>query len=212
MNLKKLLSIIMIVKMKIKKFHSMRPSAAKRKLKIQILKMFILCKELLRKQKLRSQWVRYIFTEERRFLQGASHNLLVELENYDTDKYVNYLRMSPELFYDLLNNVGPSIAKKNFIRASISAKTRLHIFLRYLASGNSMISLSYEFRVGVSTVSDIVKKTADAIYDVLSPKVLMQEPNKQDWKRISKDFEEKWNMAHCVGAIDGRHMVIQVMS
>lgn len=120
----------MIVKIKIKKFHSMRPSAAKRKLKIQILKMFILCKELLRKQKLRSQWVRYIFTEERRFLQGASHNLLVELENYDTDKYVNYLRMSPELFYDLLNNVGPSIAKKNFIRASISAKTRLHIFLR----------------------------------------------------------------------------------
>lgn len=75
-----------------------------------------------------------------------------------------------------------------------------------------MISLSYEFRVGVSTVSDIVKKTADAIYDVLSSKVLMQEPNKRDWKRISKDFEEKWNMAHCVGAIDGRHMVIQVMS
>lgn len=210
MKVKRLMVYILAIKFKIKQFHRMRPSAKKRRLKLQILKMFVLCHELLKRSKFRSQWVRYIFTEERRFLQGASDNLLVELEHYDRDKYINYLRIPPEVFYELLSLVGPSIEKKNCVRKSISAKTRLHIFMRYLASGNNMISLSYEFRVGASTVSDIIKKTADAVYEVLSSKVLLQDPNQQDWKRISKDFAEKWNMVHCIGAIDGRHMVIQV--
>lgn len=204
------MTYVLVTKLKIKKFNSMRPSAKKRKLKLQILKMFFLCKELLKRTKFRSQWVRYIFTEEKRFLQGASDNLLVELEHHDREKYVNYLRMPPEIFYELLELVGPNIEKKNLIRKSISTKTRLQIFLRYLASGNNMVSLSYEFRVGVSTVSDIIRKTADAVYEILYPKVLMQDPNQQDWERISKGFEEKWNMVHCVGAVDGRHMVIQV--
>lgn len=210
MEIQKLLMFMMAIKLKIKKFHSMRPSAAKRKLKVQIIKMFILCKGILNKTKCRSQWVRYIFMEERRFLQGASDNLLVELESYDKEKYINYLRMTPELFNELLGIVGPRIQKKSTVRKCIATKTRLHIFLRYLSSGNSMISLSYEFRVGLSTLSSIIKETADAVYEVLSPIVLMQQPSKQDWEKVSQEFENKWNMVHCVGAIDGRHMVLQV--
>ena len=27
-----------------------------------------------------------------------------------------------------------------------------------------------------------------------------------DWKNIAKDFYEIWNLPHCIGAIDGKHV------
>lgn len=34
-------------------------------------------------------------------------------------------------------------------------------------------------------------------------------PDEALWKKIIKDFLETWNMPHCLGAIDGKHIVIQ---
>lgn len=31
-----------------------------------------------------------------------------------------------------------------------------------------------------------------------------------DWKKIATDFEQKWNFPHCIGAIDGKHVVMNV--
>ena len=28
----------------------------------------------------------------------------------------------------------------------------------------------------------------------------------EEWLNISRDFESKWNMPHCIGAIDGKHI------
>lgn len=33
--------------------------------------------------------------------------------------------------------------------------------------------------------------------------------NESDWKNIAADFYEKWNFPNCLGAIDGKHIVIQ---
>ena len=32
----------------------------------------------------------------------------------------------------------------------------------------------------------------------------------EEWKKISDEFEEMWNFPHCIGAIDGKHVLIQV--
>lgn len=37
----------------------------------------------------------------------------------------------------------------------------------------------------------------------------MKSPDLHDWKSIANDFEEKWNFPNCVGAIDGKHVVLK---
>ena len=41
--------------------------------------------------------------------------------------------------------------------------------IRYLATGNPQISLSFSFRVGKSTVSGILKETCEALWHVFQP-------------------------------------------
>jgi len=54
-----------------------------------------------------------IFKQNRRLLQGASDNLVVEMQLDDSDKYFNYFRMSHETFEELLRLVGLYIEKQD---------------------------------------------------------------------------------------------------
>ncbi|KAF3844273.1 hypothetical protein F7725_013614, partial [Dissostichus mawsoni] len=49
---------------------------------------------------------------------------------------------------------------------------RLMVTLRFLATGESFKSLSYQFRMGVSTIGQFVPETCTAIYEVLKEKYL----------------------------------------
>ncbi|KYM97802.1 hypothetical protein ALC62_11503 [Cyphomyrmex costatus] len=103
----------------------------------------------------RKFWVRPIFTSERRVAQGASNNLVQEMIFEDREKFINYFRITPETFEKLLQIVSPRIQKQFLIREPISARIRLQICLRYLTSGDSMVSISYAFRVAHNTVSTV---------------------------------------------------------
>lgn len=156
----------------------------------------------------RTMWTRSIFSEEKRLLHGCGNTLFLELEG-DISKFFNYFRMTPNMFYRLLNLIENKIEKQHIIRTPISSKSRLAITLRYLASGDSMSSLSYAFRVAPQTVSEIILETCTAIWDNLA-KNLLKVPTMEDWKSISQEFETQWNFPHCIGAIDGKHIIIQV--
>ena len=74
--------------------------------------------------------------------QGDYYNLLEEMRLTDTEKYFNYLRMTPEMFDELLSAVGPIIAKnENYRDDVISSGQRLTLTLRYFY--NSKILLFY---------------------------------------------------------------------
>lgn len=73
-----------------------------------------------------------------------------------------------------------------------------------MASGNSTKSISYLYRLGLSTVSVILKTTCNAIWETLKYEYLPV-PTKINWEQIAENFENKWNFPNCVGAIDGKH-------
>ena len=185
-------------------------ASSRRKLLLGLLGVALLRAQRRKKQQEKKRrtrlWTRELFKPGE---EGDYEHLLKKLEN-DRELHFRYLRMSKERFEHLLSLVEPVIMKNdtNF-RKAIPAKKRLVITLRFLASGMSQFDISLSFRVGRSTVSGIISKTCDAIYEVLTP-LYMRPPNtEEEWKKISQDFEERWNFPHVVGAIDGKHVAIE---
>ena len=118
--------------------------------------------------------------------------------------------MTPERFSHLLSLVGPSIrCQDTRFRQAIPPGEKLAITLRYLVTGDSMQTISFSYRVGHSTVSGIIENTCAAIWNVLLPLYMSTPSTAAEWKRISQGFEQTWNFPHCIGAIDGKHVVMQ---
>ena len=86
------------------------------------------------------------------------------------------------------------------MRKSISAEERLR------SAGMSQQTLSYNFRVGRTTISNILREVCQAIHDVLSPIYLEPPSKEEEWRSIVKGFEEMWDLPHTLGAIDGKHI------
>lgn len=208
MNSEELLLYICVLQKKIL-LQAVDRSTAVIKLKKLVSLYFLKYKNKNKIMRKRRYWVHPIFSTENRNRHGASNNLIKELYFYNDEKYINYFRMNGEVFDKLLTFVGPHITKQECVREAISSKTRLEICLRYLASGDSMKSLSYAFRVGHNTISKIVFETCEAIWIALKEEVF-EEFREDKWKEIAKGFEEMWNFPNCIGAIDGKHVIIQV--
>ena len=121
-----------------------------------------------------------------------------------------YFRMSPDRFDHLLSLVNPLIEKQTtMFQKPIGPAERLAITLRFLATCDSQQTLSFNYRVGKSTISKIVKETSEAIYTVLKDDYMKPPQNEAEWQQISSEFEEKWNMPNVLGCIDGKHIRIE---
>ena len=92
------------------------------------------------------------------------------------------LRMSYEDFKQLLNNIEQHITphQVNVSNKVITAPERLALTLRFVATGESFKSLSFQFCISNGTISYIVKKVCDAFIKIPSPvylKHLLQQMN-----------------------------------
>lgn len=79
---------------------------------------------------------------------------------------------------------------------------------RYLSQGVSHQFLAWSFKIGKSTVRQIILETCDVIWDTLYP-IYVKPPTENDYKRIAKEFETLWQMPNCLGAVDGKHINVQ---
>uniref|UniRef100_UPI003AAFE7A5 uncharacterized protein n=1 Tax=Centroberyx gerrardi TaxID=166262 RepID=UPI003AAFE7A5 len=115
-----------------------------------------------------------------------------------------------DLLHYLLGKVEPLIRKRDTkMRRAISARQRLSVTLRFLATGESFRSLSFQYRIGRTTISEIVMETCEALYDVLKEDHLKTPTAEAEWREVARAFQEKWQFPHCLGAIDGKHIYIQ---
>jgi hypothetical protein len=118
-------------------------------------------------------------------------------------------RVTVSQFEWLLSSCRQHIEKMDTqMRRSIRADKRLAITLKFLATGTSFYNLSGEFVVGETTVGTIVLETCAAIISVF------EQPNQvprteMEWKKIAKDFYEKWDYPNTIGALDGKHVLIE---
>lgn len=62
-----------------------------------------------------------------------------------------------------------------------------------------------------STVSNIINETLNAIWENLRNLVLPM-PTAETWLDNSQGFEVRWDYPNAIGAVDGKHIRIQVLT
>ena len=104
---------------------------------------------------------------------GEYHALINEMRLADHESFYRYFHMTPDRLSHLLSIVCPAITYQcTTFREAIPAGERLAITLCYLVTGDSMQTISFNYRVGHSTVCGIIDSTCDAIWNALSPEYL----------------------------------------
>ena len=126
-------------------------------------------------------WVRKILTERK--WKGEYCVLVNELKLFDHEFFYKQFGMSTTRYEELLKLVALLITKSSERREVVSPGERLCITLRSLCSGDS--------------------NTTIACLNYIKA------PHKEEWRKIAEEFETSWNFPNCIGAIDGKHIVIQ---
>ena len=86
---------------------------------------------------------------------------------------------------------------------------KLAITLRFLATGESYQSLSYQFLVGRSSISKFVPKVCRAIQDEFLREYVRCPTTPDAWKEVEREFRVRWHVPHAIGALDGKHIAIK---
>ena len=96
------------------------------------------------------------------------------------------------------------------MRDPIFPGDRLAVTLRYLVTGDAQCTGAASYRISPSAVSRIITETCDAIWTSLKRMHYLDCPsNVSEWKSVAQEFESKLNFPHAVGALDGKHVVMQ---
>lgn len=125
------------------------------------------------------------------------------------DTIKNFTRMTRNDFDLLCSLIEPRVKKVDTVfREALTVRERLAITLRFLSTGDSYTSLQYLFRVSKQSISKIVPEVCEAIVTALTDYVKI--PNcEEEWLAVAKGFQDKWNFPHAIGAIDGKHVMLQ---
>ena len=75
-------------------------------------------------------------------------------------------------------------------------------------TGDAITTIAYNFRMGVLTARQIILDVCTVLWDALAS-IHMPVPSEVEWESIAEDFFTRWNFPNCIGAIDGKHIMIQ---
>ena len=83
-------------------------------------------------------------------------------------------------------------------------------FYRFLASGDSQISLAWSYRLGRATVMRAIHSVFSSIVRRMMD-IYLPSPDENMWREVAAGFD-KWNFPNCLGALDGKHInIVAVM-
>lgn len=174
------------------------------------LKLLFLLKNRKKREevkiKRRRRWgVRPVLRERKKF--GEFYTTFLKYKIVDHEWFFLYTRMTPNQFDEILHLVGPAL-EKNSQCEPISPSQRLAMTLRFLSQGDSIFSIASGYKVGRCTASNIIRETTEVIWQKLS-KIVLKPLTLEDFKKISQQFYDRWNLPHTLGSVDGKHVAIQ---
>ncbi|XP_034039477.1 uncharacterized protein LOC117522184 [Thalassophryne amazonica] len=150
-------------------------------------------------------WVRELLLNRHKY--DMYEKLMKHLREGNVKSFRNFVRMDPEMFGQMVEDLTPMLQKNTSIcRKPLFPGLKLAITLRYLATGDSYKSLAYEFRVTHSTIVSVVSEVCQAIYDHYHEMAFMCPTTEEEWKEVAQGFSDKWDFHHCCGSIDGKHV------
>ena len=124
--------------------------------------------------------------------------------------FLLYFRMSLDAFDHLPNLLQPLIQKQNTtFQQAINVKERLAVTLPYLASSDSQQTHSWSYLIGKATIFKLIKRTTNAIWEVLHDIYLKPTQEMENRIAISDEFGKLWNFPNCIRAINEKHVVIE---
>ena len=95
---------------------------------------------------------------------GNYDALLQELHREDKKGYKNFMRMSAELFNEMVDRLSPILKKdETRMRKPLPVGLKLAVTLRFLAIRNSFTDLQYSFRMSKSAISIFIPQVCKAI-------------------------------------------------
>ena len=159
------------------------------------------------KRRRRTCWVKPWL--QRRTLLGQYDTLMQELMRESQGDFRNYMRMDVDMFHEILLKVSGRIAKSYESRPPLSPGIKLAVTLRFLATGNSYMSLAYDFRIAHNTISLFVPEVCDAIVQEYKLEQFQTPATPGEWQEVANKFASRWNFPHCCGALDGKHVALR---
>ena len=80
--------------------------------------------------------------------------------------------------------------------------------MQQLATGDILTTIVYTYWLQISTGWMIIIDVCKALCKCLVP-VFMSQPNQDEWKLMANKFHYRLVFPNCVGAIDGKHVILQ---
>lgn len=147
---------------------------------------------------------------KRRDEQGYFHNIVKELSIENTLSYREIMRMSHQDFNYIFSVIEQDITPHQILggHKAMNSKARLTLAIRFIATEESFRSLKFQFRMSTSAISYIVCQVCCAIVKDMGD-FLKFPSSPEEWLDIAKQFEDRRYYPNCIGAIDGKHIVIQ---
>ena len=141
------------------------------------------------------------------------NNIVKELKVEDRLGFREMFRMDVGDFEFILVKISHLISPRQMSNFDghlpIMPDERVALTLRYIKTGESFHSLSFQFRIFFNAVSYIIKGCCNALVHELVPVFVKTPSSEQEWLEISKKFEARWNYSHALGAIDGKLIAIR---
>lgn len=153
------------------------------------------------------RWFRRPVWQNRIMGHGAWRTTVQTMIEEDPEMFFDEFRMTPEIFQEILARIEP-ILQRRAVVGYLTPGERLALTLSYLASGSSMKDAGKRFIVPPPTASQVILETCLVLWEEFAQEV-MPELTEERLTQVAEEFWGDWQFPNCVGAIDGKHCILQ---